>query len=102
MERNLSEDKCAVCEGSCQFVGTPCVYCNGTGEENNVATAYVKNHICQCIMWNREWCPVCKKKCHHDTSFSPKQKIEPGPGGILFIETSTTDETSTKTEEVVA
>lgn len=58
-----------------------CPYCNGTGEWNSVAQAYVKNHICQCVFADRKFCPVCKKKCHHTTSLSPKQVIDPGFDG---------------------
>lgn len=78
-----SSDYCVMCNGLCknQFNET-CTYCNGTGEPNNLAEEYLRNHICQCIMWDREFCPVCKKKCHHDTSLSPKQKIDPGYGGL--------------------
>ena len=34
------------------------------------------------IVLDREFCPVCEKKCHHDASLSPKQVIDPGFGGI--------------------
>jgi hypothetical protein len=59
-----------------------CVYCNGTGEWNQAAQAYVKNHICQCIVLDRKFCPVCNKPCHHDTSLNPKQTIDSGHGGM--------------------
>ena len=59
-----------------------CPYCNGTGEKNKAADAYMKHHICQCINWDRAFCPVCKQRCHHDTTNTPKQKIDPGPGGM--------------------
>ena len=38
--------------------------------------------ICQCIVLDRKFCPVCNKACHHDTSLNPKQKIDPGYGGM--------------------
>ena len=31
---------------------------------------------------DRKFCPICKQKCHHDASLTPKQKIDPGYGGI--------------------
>jgi RecJ-like exonuclease len=76
-------DFCVLCNGvgKNQF-NENCTYCNGTGEPNNLAEEYLHNHICQCIMWDRKFCPVCKKECHHDTSLSPKQKIDPGYGGL--------------------
>jgi RecJ-like exonuclease len=79
----MTDDCCVICNGigKNQF-NENCTYCNGTGEPNNLAEEYLRNHICQCIVWNREFCPVCKKKCHHDTSLSPKQKIVPGHGGV--------------------
>ena len=102
MERNLSDKKCAICKGDGHFMDRSCVYCNGTGEWNKVAEAYVRNHICQCIILDRVWCPVCHKKCHHDASLSPKQKIEPGPGGISYINHDPPDTKETKVEEVTA
>ena len=97
----MSEDKCAVCEGSCKFIGALCLYCNGTGEKNNAATAYIKNHICQCITLDRKFCPVCKKKCHHDSSSRPKQTIEPRPGGISYVDYKTVKD-KTEVDEVTA
>jgi DnaJ-class molecular chaperone len=40
----MTEDVCDFCKGvsSSSYV---CVYCNGTGEWNQAAQAYVKNHI---------------------------------------------------------
>ena len=79
----MTDDCCVICNGigKNQF-NENCTYCNGTGEPNNLAEEYHRNHICQCIMWDRKFCPVCKKKCHHDTSLNPKQRIVPGYGGI--------------------
>ena len=70
----MTEDVCDFCKGvsSSSYV---CVYCNGTGEWNQAAQAYVKNHICQCIVLDRKFCPVCNKPCHHDTTLNPKQTI---------------------------
>jgi len=77
----MIDDVCEFCKG----VGRPlqiCVYCNGTGEWNQAAQVYMKNHICQCITLDREFCPVCNKSCHHDTTLNPKQRIDPGSGGM--------------------
>jgi|GEM_PF-193922 hypothetical protein len=75
-------DVCDFCKGVGSSSSNVCVYCNGTGEWNQAAQAYVKNHICQCIVLDRKFCPVCNKACHHDTSLNPKQKIDPGYGGM--------------------
>ena len=78
----MKEDVCDFCKGMGSSSSNICVYCNGTGEWNNAAQAYVKNHICQCIVLDRKFCPVCNKPCHHDTTLNPKQKIDPGFGGM--------------------
>ena len=74
-------DYCDLCHGKGQFLNKQCVYCNGTGEWNMAAQGYLKNHICQCIILDRKFCPVCEKPCHHDSTLNPKQKIDPGYGG---------------------
>ena len=90
-DRHYPEDVCAICNGV-RFVNMRlCPYCNGTGEWNKVADAYWKNHICQCITFDRETCPVCNKKCHHDASLSPKQTIDPGWGGTTAIDPNASD-----------
>ena len=78
----MTEDVCDFCKGIGSSGPNTCVYCNGTGEWNNAAQAYVKNHICQCIVLDRKFCPVCNKPCHHDTTLNPKQTIDPGYGGM--------------------
>ena len=78
----MGSDKCDFCKGAGKNMSGMCVYCNGTGEWNQAAQAYVKNHICQCIALDRKFCPVCNKACHHDTTLSPRQKIDPGYGGM--------------------
>jgi len=78
----MFDDVCDFCKGAGKFSSNICVYCNGTGEWNAAAQGYMKNHICQCILLDRTFCPVCNKKCHHDTTLNPKQKIDPGYGGI--------------------
>ncbi len=78
----MTDNYCDMCKGKGQFLGNPCVYCNETGEWNVAAQGYLKNHICQCIISDRKHCPVCNKKCHHDTTNHPKQKIDPGYGGV--------------------
>ena len=71
-----------------------CTYCNGTGEWNDAASAYLKNHICQYLTLDRKFCPVCGEKCHHDSSLTPKCTIDPGFGGM-----STAIRVSTEPEE---
>ena len=82
----MTEDICDFCKGLGSISSHDCVYCNGTGEWNQAAQAYVKNHICQCIILDRKFCPVCNKACHHDTSLNPKQRIDPGYGGSSIPE----------------
>jgi len=78
-----SEDYCDFCKGVGMLdSSSPCVYCNGTGEWNQAAQAYLKNHICQCIRLDRKFCPVCGKRCHHNSTQTNKQKIDPGYGGM--------------------
>ena len=85
-EKHNPEDVCAICNGV-RFINMRlCPYCNGTGEWNKVADSYYKNHICQCIVFDRETCPVCNKKCHHDSGQTPKQKIDPGWGGTTAVD----------------
>ncbi len=79
----MSQDGiCVICDGKKMYLGHPCTFCNGTGEWNQASENYLKDHICQCIIWGREFCPVCGEKCHHDSSQTPKQRIEPGYGGL--------------------
>jgi len=78
----MTEDVCDFCKGVGSSSTNVCVYCNGTGEWNQAAQSYVKNHICQCIVLDRKFCPVCNKPCHHDTSLNPKQTIDSGHGGM--------------------
>jgi hypothetical protein len=78
----MAEDYCDLCKGSGIISTNSCVYCNGTGEWNQAAQAYMKNHICQCILLDRKFCPVCNKICHHSTSLNPKQRIVPGNDGM--------------------
>ena len=78
----MTESPCDVCRGSGKNQSNEiCPYCNGTGEWNQAAATFVKNHICQCITLDRKWCPVCDKSCHHDSSLSPKCVIDSGYGG---------------------
>ena len=79
---SMTEDVCDFCKGVGSSSTNVCVYCNGTGEWNQAAQSYVKNHICQCIVLDRKFCPVCNKPCHHDTSLNPKQTIDSGHGGM--------------------
>lgn len=93
-----SDDYCDFCQGLLPTL-EKCVYCNGTGKWNAAAQAYLKNHICQCILSDREWCPVCHKKCHHDASLSPKQKIDPGWGGAASFRNQNVDTETSPTDE---
>lgn len=78
----MSQSPCDVCTGTGKnMFNEICPYCNGTGEWNDAAAAYLKNHICQCIAWDRKNCPICKKECHHTSQQTPKQTIDPGFGG---------------------
>ena len=78
----MIEDICDFCKGVGKTNLGMCTFCNGTGDWNNAAQSYVKNHICQCIYLDRKFCPICKLKCHHDTTSSPKQIIDSGFGGM--------------------
>ncbi len=88
---NMMGDVCDFCQGVGKSSSSVCVYCNGTGEWNQAAQSYVKNHICQCIVLDRKFCPVCNKSCHHGTSLNPKQKIDPGNGGMSSQESYNTE-----------
>lgn len=79
-------DTCDICNGSGQFLSKECTFCNGTGQWSKAAQGYLKNHICQCIFFDRKFCPVCHKTCHHSTTQNPKQKIDPGYGGMTSQE----------------
>jgi hypothetical protein len=37
----------------------------------------MKVHICQCIFLDRKNCPLCGKKCHHNTPNRPRILISP-------------------------
>ncbi len=97
----MTESPCDICKGTCknQF-NEICPYCNGTGEWNDAAAAYLKHHICQCIFLDRVFCPVCEKKCHHDSALSPKQVIDDSPGGLGASKGSVDD--TVQEEEIVA
>ena len=65
---------CKVCEGTGHIDATDsdCSFCNGTGDSNKAADRYVKSHACQCVFHDRKNCPVCKRKCHHDTNLGSR------------------------------
>ena len=71
--------KCVVCRGTgtVEILGTECPFCNGTGAYSKIAESYFKSHICQCILLDRRMCPLCKKRCHHDTPNKPKILVGP-------------------------
>ncbi len=93
-------DSCVVCNGKGKnMFGEACTYCNGTGEPNHLAEEYMRNHICQCILLDRKFCPVCEKKCHHTSSQTPKQVIDSGYGGMTATISYSSNDTTTKPEE---
>lgn len=75
----LSGEKCAVCKGAgiIELLDSQCPFCNGTGEHTKSAESYMNSHICQCIFLDRKVCPLCGKRCHHDTPNKPKVLIGP-------------------------
>lgn len=87
-------DNCVICNGKGKnMFNENCTYCNGTGEPNNLAEEYMRNHICQCMNLDRKFCPICGNACHHDSSQTPKQRIDPGYGGMTAtISISTSDD----------
>ena len=96
---------CVICNGKKIFLNHPCTFCNGTGQWNQVSENYLKDHICQCIIWGRKFCPVCNEKCHHNTSSSPKQKIDPGYGGMtstMQLDSSITNFETQEEELIIA
>lgn len=94
--------ECSICFGTGKnMFNEVCTYCNGTGEHNILADQYMKNHICQCITWDREHCPVCKKACHHDSNQTPKQRIVPGYGGMSATLSYSSSTTEPKEEEMI-
>jgi RecJ-like exonuclease len=99
-----SDGPCDVCNGTGKnMFSETCPYCNGTGEWNFSGQQYLENHICQCINWDREFCPICRKKCHHDSAQAPKQTIDPGYGGTSSqISNPTVIDTSTNPIELEA
>ena len=98
-----SDDYCTVCRKTGRtFDNRICPFCNGTGEPTNTAEEYMRNHICQCIVLDREFCPVCEKKCHHDASLSPKQIIDSGFGGLGAAHSSPSKEEEEIEEKIIA
>ena len=71
-------DKCQICGGSkVTYNMLPCFFCNETGLDNKFANSFIKNHICLCSTTDRKNCPICKKKCHHDSALRPRLVISP-------------------------
>lgn len=95
------KDRCVVCNGTGKnMFNEVCTYCNGTGEPNNLAEEYLRNHICQCITWDRKFCPICKKKCHHISTQSPKQIIDSGYGGLSATISYSSNDNVTVTQQL--
>jgi hypothetical protein len=80
-ELNSNEDtleKCQICDGSkITYNMMPCSFCNETGVSNKFASSFIKNHICLCSTTDRKNCPICKKKCHHDSALRPRLVVAP-------------------------
>ena len=74
-----NDENCLVCKGNgmIELLDSQCPFCNGTGEFTKSAESYLQSHICQCIFLDRKLCPICEKKCHHDTPNRPKVLINP-------------------------
>ena len=69
---------CQICDGTKRtFDNRPCFFCNETGISNNFANAFIKNHICLCSISDRKNCPICRKKCHHDSTLKPQILVSP-------------------------
>ena len=75
----VDSENCVVCKGAgtIELLNSQCPFCNGTGEFTKSAESYLQSHICQCIFLDRKMCPICEKKCHHDTPNRPKVLINP-------------------------
>ncbi len=96
------DDYCVICNGLGKLIGNSiCTYCNGTGEPNTLAEEYKRNHLCQCKMWDEKFCPICREKCHHDSSLSPTQKIDPGGDGASFSKSYKTENHTTTSQEII-
>jgi hypothetical protein len=71
-------DKCQICNGNRRTYNMmPCLFCNETGLSNKFADSFIKNHICLCSTTDRKHCPICKKKCHHDSALRPRLVVPP-------------------------
>ena len=73
------KQKCVVCsgKGKIELLDTQCPFCIFIGEYTKISEKYFESHICQCIFLDRKICPLCEKKCHHDTPNKPKLLIGP-------------------------
>lgn len=68
-----SREVCQICNGTTKtFNMAPCSFCNETGLRNKFSDAFIKNHVCFCAASDKKNCPICKKKCHHETSMKPR------------------------------
>lgn len=79
MAQSNVQQNCPVCsgKGAIEITDSDCPFCNGTGEFTKAAESYMKSHICQCVFLDRKNCPLCGKKCHHNTPNRPRILIAP-------------------------
>ena len=97
-----ADDYCIICKKTGKtYDNRICPFCNGTGEPNNTAEEYMRNHICQCIVLDRVFCPICEKKCHHDSSLNPNQIIDSGGDGYAPTKRVKTDKQQLPPSETI-
>ena len=70
---NNDNARCSICSIQDAIVARKeCTFCNGTGEYNPAAASFMQNHFCSCHRWGGQFCPVCRKKCHHSTRLTKR------------------------------
>jgi RecJ-like exonuclease len=73
LNHDIDTDRCQICNGTkITYLSKPCYFCNGTGLRNHFTDSFIKNHICLCASTDRRTCPVCRRRCHHDTTLNPR------------------------------
>ena len=70
---------CEICGGIVlpETTNTVCSSCASNKESIKTSKDSLADHVCRCINFDRENCPLCNKPCHHGTSLSPKILITP-------------------------